>query len=323
MGQRNLLLYGVMSFFLVLFFQNCDGGFHFDPKSGNVTSNSSAGGGVGNAQFKLTTYNSAGAVVPEGQSFEGGLEYRVAVSGSNINTAVISWALSQNTGNCLLRSGTGPSVRFVMCDRSGRVSVQASAVFEDGATSVLVSERTTTELIRDLCGTSNSVRVVFRIPAGTAVNAWNSMMSPVVVYVGQTLRICNDDSVSHQLQTTGSPCAAQATPMAKGQFYDCSIANVTALNATTQVYDGLYNQVVGPSAPFYVRPFNGPVLYADSSRIGSSCATCHGALANSAKRGASFTAIRNAIAANRGGMGAYANNISDDELRAIAFSLNQ
>lgn len=304
-------------------FQNCDGGFHYDPTSTSLSSINN-NSGVGSSQFKITTFTKDGLAVPEGQSFDGGVEYKILASGSALSTAVITWSMPQNTGNCVLRSATGPEARFVTCDKSGRVTIQASAVFEDGATSVLASERTTGELIRDLCGSSTFSRVVFRLPVGTGAGAWNAVASPVVVYVGQTLRICNDDTTNHQLHTDGSPCTTQGAPMAKGAFYDCSIASVSLATGPGGTYTGLYDQIVGMSAPFYVKPYDGRALYADTTKTnnGQSCVSCHNPFATSSKRGAQFSSIKNAILTNRGGMANYT-NITDDELKAIAFSLNQ
>lgn len=322
---RSGLLFGAFGFVIAIFFQNCDGGFHYDAQSGTL---SSAGdSGVGSSQFRLTTFSPAGLVVPEGQSFQGGVEYRVVASGQGLATATLQWQLLNNTGGCVLRSGTSPEVRFVQCNGSagGRISVQSTAIWEDGSTTVLVSERTTSPLVVDACGVSNFSRVVFRIPNGTGTSAWNSTTSPVIVYVGQTLRVCNDDAVAHQLATSGAPCASQAAPMARGAFYDCTIANTNNVNGMTNFYNGIFDQIAGANAAFYVRPYNGQALYGDTTKTsnGQSCASCHNAFANSAKRGASATAIRNAIMNNTGNMGIYNGLITDEELRAMAFSLNQ
>lgn len=321
--RRSGLVYGVLGFVMTLMFQNCDGGFHYDANSGLLSS--AGNSGVGGTQFRLTTFNSAGLVVPEGQSFEGGIEYRVVASGQNLGTTAIQWQLLNNTGACILRAGTSPETRFVQCSAGGRVSIQSTAVWEDGSTTVLASERTTSAVVVDACGASTTSRVVFRIPNGTGAAAWNSTNSPVVVYVGQTLRVCNDDATAHQMRTLGSPCASQPAPMARGAVYDCSIANVMNVNGTTGVYNGIYDQIAGANAAFYVRPFDGPALYADTTKTsnGQSCVSCHNAFANSAKRGSSFTGVKNAIMNNTGNMGIYNGRITDDEIRAMAFSLNQ
>ena len=318
--RRYGAIFGVMGFFIALFFQNCDGGFHYDPSSGSLSSVS----GVGSSQFRLTTFNSGGTVVPEGQSLTGGVEYKIVGSGEAISTATLMWQLLNNTGNCVLKSGTGPETRYIVCDKSGTVSVQASAIWQDGSSTVLSTTRTTGAVIVDACGVTNSTRIVFRIAAGTAAAPWNSSTSPVAISVGQVLRICNDDTTAHQLHTPGTPCPTQPDSMAKGALYDCTIANATGVNGTG-VFNMLYDEIAGANAAFYVKPYNGVALYADTTKTanGQSCVSCHNAFANTTKRGASFSSIKNAIDTNRGGMGTYVGRITDDEIRAIAFSLNQ
>lgn len=317
-------MFGVIGFMTMILFQNCDGGFHYDPTSGDLSAAST--GGVGSTAFRLTTFSPAGLVVPEGQTLEGGVDFKLVASGQQVPSATILWALLSNTGGCVLKAGTGPETRFVNCVSSGRVTIQTTAIWTDGTTTVLASDRTTSPLIIDACGVSNANRTVFRIPNGTGTAAWNTAAAPVGMPIGMTLRICNDDSVSHQLMTTGgSPCASQAAPMAKGAFYECVIANGNNTNATTGAFNGMYDAIAGTSAVFYVRPYNGVALYADTTKSsnGQSCVSCHNAFANSEKKGASATAISSAIASNSGGMGIYNGRLTADELKALSFSLNQ
>ncbi|MEM9190989.1 MAG: hypothetical protein AAGF12_17520 [Myxococcota bacterium] len=48
--------------------------------------------------------------------------------------------------------------------------------------------------------------VEFTIVRGTGSEPWNRQDDPVRVYVGQTLRIHNDDAIGHILHTFGAPC---------------------------------------------------------------------------------------------------------------------
>ncbi len=322
--RRFGIVFAMAGFFIALLFQNCDGGFHYDPTSGQISAASS--GGVGSDQFRLTTFNASGIVVPEGQSFEGGVEYKVVASGTAIQTATLLWQLLMNTGNCVLKAGSGPEVRYVQCDKSGTVAVHASAVWPDGAMTVLESQRTTGELIVDACGPSSTNRPVFRIANGTNANPWNSSASPVIVYVGQVLRICNDDAVVHQMHTDGTPCPHQPSTMAKGKFYDCTISSMNGANATTGVYN-LYDHGNGTNAAFYVKPYDGQALYADTSMSTTglvACANCHGAFAVSARKGRTFAQIKAAIATVPA-MAVLQNQalLTDDEIRAIAYALGQ
>jgi hypothetical protein len=90
--------------------------------------------------------------------------------------------------------------------------------------------------------------VPFHIPAGTAGSPWNTANNPVVVTVGQTLRIYNDDSVVHFLHTPGAPCPHGTNEFGPGQYYDCVIS--LPHNASD---DDIYDHNYGPDAQFYIQ----------------------------------------------------------------------
>src|SRR5665213_1023807 len=90
--------------------------------------------------------------------------------------------------------------------------------------------------------------VEFHIPAGTIGQPWNTPDKPVVVHVGQTLRIYNDDSVVHFLHTEGKPCPHGTNPFNPGEFYDCVIS-IPYDESDQSLYDHNY----GPDAQFYVQ----------------------------------------------------------------------
>jgi hypothetical protein len=89
--------------------------------------------------------------------------------------------------------------------------------------------------------------VEFRIPANTGARAWNSSENPVRVKVGDTLRIINDDSISHRLHTFDRPCPHQDGESRPGEFYDC----VVSTTVDPQV-DLLYDHNFGPEARFWL-----------------------------------------------------------------------
>jgi hypothetical protein len=304
-----------------VFFNNCDGGFKYDPNSGQLSS-LGGNGSQPSGDLKITTFNPAGMVVPDGQSFDGGVEYRLVATAQGIETATVAWQLTENTGNCVMRNGSGPETRYVQCDRSGRVSVQTSVSFSDGRQAVASVPRTTANLIADSCGASTADRVVFRIPAATGTSPWNSSTAPVLAFVGQTVRICNNDSRGHRLHTGGNPCPHQPNTMLNGQFYDCSISSTAGANATTGIVGGTYDHDIGTNAAFYIRVLSGQALYADASQstTAQSCASCHNGIANSTKRARSFEQIKAAIAAVPQ-MAGFQTLLTDDEIRAIAYAL--
>lgn len=306
-------------------FTNCDGGFKYDPNSGKLES---LGDGQNQSgDLKITTFNPAGMVVSEGQSLEGGVDYRLVATGTGLSSATIAWQITENSGACVLRNGVSDDTRYVMCDQSGRVSVQVSATFVDGARSVASVPRTTAAVSdpNDACGASTASRVVFRIPANTGTSPWNSSAAPVLTFVGQTLRICNNDARGHQLHTNGNPCPHQPNTMATGAFYDCAINNTNGVNATTGIVNGTYDHNIGTNAAFYIRILNGQALYADATQSSTgrdSCATCHNPYSNSSVRNASFAEIKAAIASVPE-MAVMRNGLTDDEIRAIEFALNR
>jgi hypothetical protein len=86
--------------------------------------------------------------------------------------------------------------------------------------------------------------IEFHIPAGTGQNDWNSRGNPVIVPLGSTLRIINDDGIKHILHTDGVPCPHGDTMWPGGGSYDCPIA--TAF--TGRLRDHYY-----PNAGFWIR----------------------------------------------------------------------
>ena len=77
---------------------------------------------------------------------------------------------------------------------------------------------------------------------------WNTKDSLLEVHVGDTLRIYNEDSVNHQLHTSGKPCE-HGTQMKPGESYDCKIETEFNSLSGAKVYDHLY----GPEAVFWLR----------------------------------------------------------------------
>jgi hypothetical protein len=83
----------------------------------------------------------------------------------------------------------------------------------------------------------------FRIPKGTGKGAWNTQATEVVLKVGVKFVIINDDTVTHQWHTNGSPCA-HGKPIAPGGREEC---------VPSQVYSSgpLYDHI--SNGKFYVR----------------------------------------------------------------------
>jgi hypothetical protein len=88
----------------------------------------------------------------------------------------------------------------------------------------------------------------FHIAKGTGKGAWNTEAEIVLVKVGDTLRIFNDDTVEHQLHTFGAPCD-HGPNMEPGTSWDCVIGSAFEPKSSGALYDHHY----GPEAAFWVR----------------------------------------------------------------------
>jgi hypothetical protein len=62
--------------------------------------------------------------------------------------------------------------------------------------------------------------VEFRIKAGTGQGAWNTKETEVVAKVGKRFVIYNDDTITHQWHTNGTPCQ-HGNPIEPGRSAEC------------------------------------------------------------------------------------------------------
>jgi len=91
--------------------------------------------------------------------------------------------------------------------------------------------------------------VEFHIPAGTGGLAWNSAASIVIASVGDTLRIVNDDAMSHELHTNGAPFPHPTSDIAPG-----ASADYVLQSPYEPVNSGaLYDHRFGPPSQFWIR----------------------------------------------------------------------
>lgn len=307
---------------IVVCFQNCDGGFVVNKRTGELSSLGAATSIPSTINdtgpYMLVTYSPSGATIADGVVIDTAMDYVLMASGTGVKSAILTWSFApgQNTAGCTLGSTGSNYSKILRCLSTGAVQVRAEAIWSDGTSSVASVSRTVqVGSVNPGGGPTNPNVVEFRIRTGTGTGAWNMVGSPAVAFVGQTLKIINDDTVNHQLRTPGTPCATQAAPMAPNGFYDCALTATHSPTATD-----LYDQIAGTNATFYLNVIDGTAQY---NRVinGQSCASCHNAIATSAKRGATFTVIKSAITRNVGGMGIYNGMMSDDEIRAIAYRL--
>jgi len=90
--------------------------------------------------------------------------------------------------------------------------------------------------------------VEFRIPPGTGSGPWNRFEAPVVVSVGQTLRIHNDDSIAHTVHSNGAPFR-HGRSIPPGGFADHPIVEPVT---PTQGAPTNYDHDAGTGAAFWV-----------------------------------------------------------------------
>lgn len=236
--------------------------------------------------------------------------YEFRLVGDNLAPTAAKW-----TTNCTM-TGSDMLTRSITCASVGTIQVQVDLDFANQPSMSRTFSRnvTATEVV-----TPPSNIVVFNIPAGTARGRWNAVTAPAVAFVGQTLRITNQDAMAHRLHTGGNPCPHQGPNIATGQFYDCVVTRAH-LGTATDTYD--HN--IGTAAGFAILTIDGAAVYAQKFNVAGqmrSCADCHGALATSAKKNATFASIRAAISGNQGGMGAI--TLTDDQVRALAYQLSR
>lgn len=308
-------------FILALFFQNCDGGFQYDPLTGNLGSLSDEQ--LNSGPLSAVVLASTGMLMSDSAELDTNTSYELRATGSALSDAIILWSIaSTNTAGCTL-SATGDQVRRqIRCVLDGAVQVRVEAVWSDGSqTEVFISKTVKAGASPQPTpppggtpdpATPDPDRVIFRIRAGTGTNPWNTAASPVVIFKGQTLRLFNDDTVPHRLVTSGSPCASMTSDIAPGGYADCLITTTHSANAT-DLRDG-----GGVAAAFFVYALDGEELYQSQSK--GACNTCHGFISMSNKKTATFEQIRNAIA-NREQMKSIV--LTDDEVRAIAYRLSK
>jgi hypothetical protein len=92
--------------------------------------------------------------------------------------------------------------------------------------------------------------IEFHIKAGTGAGSYNTAETPVVVKVGQTLRLFNDDTIAHRLHTSGAPCPHQPGNTAPGASFDCVITK--SIDAATTP-GAVYDHIAGPSSVFFLK----------------------------------------------------------------------
>lgn len=312
------------SFFVMVFgFQNCDGGF----KASGQTELSleealppatptSPGGSIPTdprtdplvLRIKVSDENRN--LVSSGATLTASNRYLLSALGFTA-TQTLRWQLTKNTAGCNLTTGVLSFQVSVACVTQGVFAVELIATELNGTQISASAQHAMNPVAPDYCSplVGANPAAVFRIPLGTGTNAWNTPQAPIAVALGQTLRICNDDTTAHRLgiSLNGIPCAAQTNAMTQGMYFDCL---VTSTNTS-----GMNDSLTG--AGFSVLALDGRGLFA------THCQNCHGAFPGVGARnatGASGATIETFIQSNRGGMGSI--RLTPDQLNAIGYALS-
>lgn len=267
----------ILPLVLLVGFQNCDGGFKPIEGEGLTSGNGDSliGGQptspsptplldprVDPAVLRIKIYDQNRTLLSSGTTLTASNQYLLTAIGFSA-TQTLTWTFSSNTGGCNLSTGVLPFQATVSCLTQGAFTAVIRAVDLDGTAKTASSQHALNPVTPDYCLplVGANPAAVFRIPLGTAANAWNTAQAPISVAVGQTLRICNDDNTPHRFATNGLPCAQQLTAMNQGMFFDCL---VTSTN-TAGIRDGQ------TGASFSVLALDGRALFA------THCQNCHGA----------------------------------------------
>ncbi len=273
---------------------------------------------------KSMSASSAGAlelVQKEQEPIVTGIEIAFEVKGVGVQAgAAYAWSINATSSTCHgHQEVAAPSIYSVHCESPADVTLYAQVTNPNGQSaqiskkiSVIASTATPTPV------PSGAAAQVFTIKAGTGNSPWNTSATMLEMYVGQTLRFTNADSVNHQLHVdrynpnadlNGRPCAHSPSPIAPGASYDC----VLTKSYDPAVHPPMWDHLVGTNARFYVQVLDGQALYA------TSCASCHGAIGASTKKKRTASQISNSLTSVDD---MRSLSLTPAQVRAIAYALS-
>lgn len=306
----------------MVLFQNCSGGMVLNGLGSGSNSQNSTSNVHPAVDFG---FQSSGTTVTQSQ-LTAQTDYDVTFIGDTASVAQYHFAIdpSNNSASCSFTLGSVASTETLRCQFAGSSAVTVSVVWTDGSSQsqqkilTFGVVATTPTPSGSAAPTATPIVITFSIASGVGTGSWNTSASPVLAFVGQTLRITNNDTVAHQMHTSNDvPCPHQPAKSATGEFYDCLIAN-EHLNIMA---GDIYEHLVGSQSPFFIKTLDGTAIYNSATR--ANCASCHGTLPNnSTKLNQSFQNIKNAIATVPQMMSISAlQSLSDDEIHAIEYAL--
>ena len=87
--------------------------------------------------------------------------------------------------------------------------------------------------------------ITFTIQSGTGSGPWNSMETAPLVYVGQVLRIINDDTEPHQLHVPSGGPFRHGQPIPPGAQVEYLVESAWPLEAQARMYDHVHGGGAG------------------------------------------------------------------------------
>ena len=289
----------------VVMFQNCAKNFAVNEE------NSSGNSNLGSAGNHQTPH-----INPVSTKLEPNTDMEFSVfAEALLPSTSYEWShtLNGTASACVLKNGNKATSYIINCAQAGALVVKVNAL--EGNTPVTIPNYSLTLAAGSTTPTPSgneiNLQVNFSIAAGTNMNPWNTTATAVETFIGQTLKITNNDSIVHQFHTDGKPCG-HGNAINPGASTNCVIAS--AYSYTTN--GPLYDHNIGTKAAFYVIAYDGAALYTQN------CASCHNTLASSTKKGARVSQIKNALGAVPQ-MSSNANllKLTQRQIEAISFAL--
>jgi hypothetical protein len=247
---------------------------------------------VSSNQLKAEIYAADWSNITNVNLLETGRTYNLRIDRNLLDGAIVSWDLLFRGANCDIQVFEDNGIKDqaqIVCTTWGQLGLEITALFENGSEYVSVIDLGFVDMDPGGNGDQGPSRI-YRILSGTGGGNWGtngwlqSAGDPArgIVYVGQTLKIINEDDAPHQpFVTNGLNCTNAPFALLTGQSYDCKI---TQELLTDQDY--IYDNLNSADGTLSFKAIDADRIYNDQF----ACTSCHGH-----KTGASAGQIEAAI----------------------------
>lgn len=164
------------------------------------------------------------------------LEFIIQAEKTSLQGLNFQWSHTLNgvLNACSVKSQDNSSNYIINCPQAGTLAIAAKVI--EGTISTVLPSYGVAVVSPPPANEELSLTVSFDIPDGTRATPWNTEATVVETFIGQTLKINNKDSVTHQLHTNGRPCGHGA-PIAVGSSVNCAIGSAYNYKTDGIVYD--------------------------------------------------------------------------------------